>query len=62
MFLPFLTLGTGKTYVLKEIINSLKGNVVVCAATGISGVILSEGLASHQVSTLHYTFGLMDGR
>ena len=57
----FLFTGTGKTHTLKHIIQKLAGNVIVCASTGLSSVILSDGLQM-QAKTVHSLFGLMDGR
>ena len=54
----FLFTGTGKTHTLKHTIQKLAGNVIVCASTGLSGVILS-GLQM-QAKTVHSLFGLMD--
>ena len=53
--------GTGKTHTLKHIIQQLAGNVLVCASTGLSSVILSDGLQM-QAKTVHSLFGRMDGR
>lgn len=56
--------GTGKTYTLRAIIDSLNAslNMLICAATGLSSIVLSEGLDDHPPATVHSSFGLMDGR
>lgn len=66
---PFDVPGTGKTYTLGRIIkglNELKSdtNILICGATGLSSLVLKESLphGSQTVTTVHNTFGLMDGR
>ena len=48
--------GTGKSHTLRVIVEALKTkNIIVCAPTGLSSLIVNG-------STIHSTFGLMDGR